>query len=104
MGRVSLSGDTLLHASGLRKHYGAVVALENASLGVERGEIHALLGANGTGKSTVVKVLTGVIRADRGRKHRARVGMVLGPLDDGRGAHAAGAPARAASTAARTSA
>ena len=44
------------------------------------------------------------IRADRGRKHRARVGMVLGPLDDGRGAHAAGAPARAASTAARTSA
>jgi len=66
MGRVSLSGDTLLHASGLRKHYGAVVALENASLGVERGEIHALLGANGAGKSTVVKVLTGVIRADRG--------------------------------------
>jgi ribose transport system ATP-binding protein len=64
---VQLSGDSLLHASGLRKHYGAVVALENASLGVERGEIHALLGANGAGKSTVVKVLTGVIRADRGR-------------------------------------
>ena len=64
---VLLSGDSLLYASGLRKHYGAVVALENASLGVERGEIHALLGANGAGKSTVVKVLTGVIRADRGR-------------------------------------
>jgi ribose transport system ATP-binding protein len=67
IGPVSLSGDTLLRVSGLRKHYGAVVALEEANLGVERGEIHALLGANGAGKSTLVKALTGVIRADSGR-------------------------------------
>jgi ribose transport system ATP-binding protein len=61
-----LGTDNLLQVSGLRKHYGAVVALENANLGVQPGEIHALLGANGAGKSTLVKMLTGVIRPDSG--------------------------------------
>jgi ribose transport system ATP-binding protein len=56
----------LLQVSGLRKHYGAVVALENANLSVAAGEVHALLGANGAGKSTLVKMLTGVIRPDGG--------------------------------------
>jgi len=61
-----LDTDNLLQVTGLRKHYGAVVALEHANLGVRPGEIHALLGANGAGKSTLVKMLTGVIRPDSG--------------------------------------
>jgi ribose transport system ATP-binding protein len=56
-----------LQVSGLRKHYGAVVALEYANLNVVPGEVHALLGANGAGKSTLVKMLTGVIHPDGGR-------------------------------------
>lgn len=57
---------SLLTVSHLRKRYGAVIALRSVDLAVEPGEIHALLGANGAGKSTMVKVLTGVIRADGG--------------------------------------
>jgi ribose transport system ATP-binding protein len=56
----------LLTARNLRKTYGAVVALRSGNLTVAAGEIHALLGANGAGKSTMVKLLTGVIRPDSG--------------------------------------
>ncbi|HVV57757.1 MAG TPA: sugar ABC transporter ATP-binding protein [Gaiellaceae bacterium] len=56
----------LLHAEGLRKSYGPVIALRSADLRVEPGEAHALLGANGAGKSTLVKLLTGVVRPDAG--------------------------------------
>ncbi len=58
--------DLLLDATGVAKHYGAVVALRSASLAVRRGEVHALMGANGAGKSTLVKILTGGVRPDRG--------------------------------------
>lgn len=57
---------SLLTVRDLGKRYGAVVALRSAGLTVEAGEIHALLGANGAGKSTMVKMLTGVIRPDTG--------------------------------------
>ena len=60
------STDLLLEASGIAKTYGAVVALKNASLAVRPGEVHALMGANGAGKSTMVKILTGAVRPDRG--------------------------------------
>jgi len=59
--------DLLLEATGVRKTYGAVVALKSASLAVRPGEVHALMGANGAGKSTLVKILTGAIRPDAGR-------------------------------------
>jgi ribose transport system ATP-binding protein len=58
--------EHLLEARDLAKSYGPVRALRSADLVVDAGEVHALLGANGAGKSTVVKVLTGVIRADGG--------------------------------------
>ncbi|MEO7663548.1 MAG: sugar ABC transporter ATP-binding protein [Candidatus Limnocylindrales bacterium] len=56
----------MLDATGVAKHYGAVVALRSASLAVRPGEVHALMGANGAGKSTLVKILTGNVRTDRG--------------------------------------
>jgi ribose transport system ATP-binding protein len=59
--------NPLLDATGVVKHYGAVVALRNASLTVLPGEVHALMGANGAGKSTLVKILTGAIKATAGR-------------------------------------
>ncbi len=57
---------SLLSATGIAKHYGAVIALRAANLNVTAGEKHALLGANGAGKSTFVKILTGVIGATAG--------------------------------------
>jgi len=58
--------DLLLEATGVSKAYGAVIALRDASLAVRPGEIHALMGANGAGKSTFVKILTGAVRPDAG--------------------------------------
>ena len=59
--------ELVLDATDVSKTYGAVVALKSASLAVRPGEIHALLGANGAGKSTFVKILTGAVRPDSGR-------------------------------------
>lgn len=59
-------GAPLLDAQGVSKRFGAVVALRNASLQLKRGEIVALMGANGAGKSTFVKILTGAIASDGG--------------------------------------
>jgi ribose transport system ATP-binding protein len=58
--------EYLLEATDVSKRYGAVVALDAASLRVRPGETHALVGANGAGKSTFVKILTGAIRPDGG--------------------------------------
>jgi ribose transport system ATP-binding protein len=61
------STDLLLEATDVSKAYGAVIALSGASLSVRPGEVHALMGANGAGKSTFVKILTGAVTPDRGR-------------------------------------
>ena len=51
----------LLRVADLRKEYGAIVALEDASFEVRRGEVVGLLGDNGAGKSTLVNLLAGAI-------------------------------------------
>src|SRR5688500_19822916 len=56
----------LLSAAGIDKRFGGVVALDGADFSCEAGEIHALLGENGAGKSTMVKVLCGVHPPDAG--------------------------------------
>lgn len=61
-----MSPDPLLAVEGLAKSYGAVRALRSANLTMEAGQAHALLGANGAGKSTFVKSLTAVITPDSG--------------------------------------
>jgi ribose transport system ATP-binding protein len=58
--------DAVLDATGVAKRFGAVQALKNASLQVGRGQVVALMGANGAGKSTFVKILTGVLKPDAG--------------------------------------
>ncbi len=55
-----------LQARNLRKTYGRVVALEDASLDVRQGEIMALLGPNGAGKTTFIKILATLLVKDAG--------------------------------------
>ena len=55
-----------LSVAALRKRFGATQALDGASFTVNAGEIHALLGENGAGKSTIVRVLSGLTRPDSG--------------------------------------
>ena len=52
--------------SGLVKNFGQTRALDGLDLGVARGEVHGFLGPNGAGKSTTIRVLLGLLRADRG--------------------------------------
>lgn len=55
-----------LSAVGITKTYGAFAALQDASLELRRGEVMALLGENGAGKSTMVKILSGLVDPDAG--------------------------------------
>jgi ribose transport system ATP-binding protein len=70
----------ILDATGIAKRFGAVVALRDASLQVKRGQIVALMGANGAGKSTFVKILTGALKPDSGHvRIRGRDSTVASP-------------------------
>ena len=52
----------LLKIDGLRAGYGEAVVLPNLSLGVPEGQVLALLGRNGTGKTTLINSIVGVTR------------------------------------------
>lgn len=56
----------LAQLANVRKRYGAVVALDGIDLDVRPGEVLALLGANGAGKSTAIGLLLGLLAADSG--------------------------------------
>src|SRR5207244_3237076 len=62
----SVAGDPLLEARGLVKTFGRVQALRGASFSVYPGEVVALIGDNGAGKSALLKCLSGVYQPDAG--------------------------------------
>jgi len=55
-----------LRIEGLTKRFGGVLALDGVDLTVERGEIHSVVGENGAGKSTFLKILSGILKSDGG--------------------------------------
>ena len=57
----------LLEAHGITKYYGNIVALKNISTYVNAGEVACILGDNGAGKSSFIKILSGVHQPDEGR-------------------------------------
>lgn len=58
--------ETLLQLTGINKYFPGVHALKDAQFNVRRGEVHALLGENGAGKSTMIKIVSGVYPPDTG--------------------------------------
>ena len=58
--------DVILRIEGLSASYGAVQVLRSVDLTVARGEIVALLGTNGAGKSTILRCVSGLMRPDAG--------------------------------------
>ncbi len=59
--------ETVLEIDGLETYYGKIHALRGISLTVQKGQIVTLLGANGAGKSTTLRTISGLIRAAAGR-------------------------------------
>jgi ABC-2 type transport system ATP-binding protein len=55
-----------IEATGLRKRYGRVAALDGLDLVVEERQVVGLLGPNGAGKTTALRILVGLVRADAG--------------------------------------
>lgn len=59
--------NILLKANNVTKSYAGVQALKSASFELRSGEVHALIGENGAGKSTFIKIITGAVEADSGQ-------------------------------------
>jgi ABC-2 type transport system ATP-binding protein len=58
--------SSVVRVSGIRKTYGATVALDHVSFEVQRGEIFGLIGPNGAGKTTTLECVEGLRKPDRG--------------------------------------
>ena len=58
--------DLVIDVRGLSKRFGSRVVVDGLDLAVRRGEICGFLGANGSGKTTTIRMLCGLLRADRG--------------------------------------
>src|SRR5580698_7807617 len=63
---VKVTDAWVIETAGLRKNYGAVEALRGVNLQVPAGSIFAFVGRNGAGKTTVIKILLGMVRPGDG--------------------------------------
>jgi ribose transport system ATP-binding protein len=61
-----MDDSAVLELRGITKRFPGIVADDHVDFDLRRGEVHALLGENGAGKSTFIKVLTGAVRPDAG--------------------------------------
>ncbi len=59
--------DLFLRTEGICKQFNGIQVLDHVDLKIRRGEIHALMGENGAGKSTIIKIITGVYTKDEGQ-------------------------------------
>lgn len=59
--------EEIVQLSGIYKSFAGVKALQDVSLTIERGKIHCLVGENGCGKSTLIKIIAGVYQRDAGQ-------------------------------------
>jgi branched-chain amino acid transport system permease protein len=62
----TVGGDIVLEVKGLSKHFGGLKAVDNVDIAVRRGGVHALIGPNGSGKTTTLNVLSGLYKATSG--------------------------------------
>lgn len=79
--------ETILSINQLSKHYGRIRAVDNLSLDIERGNVYGILGPNGSGKTTTIGIILGVINANSGsykwfgneptNNDRKRIGSII---------------------------
>ena len=68
-----------IETRGLRKVYGDLVAVEGLDLDIRQGEVFGLLGPNGSGKTTTIRMLTGLVRPTSGTATVVGIDVVKSP-------------------------
>jgi branched-chain amino acid transport system permease protein len=63
----TVGGEFVLEVTGLSKHFGGLKAVDGVDIAVKRGGVHALIGPNGSGKTTTLNVLSGLYQATSGK-------------------------------------
>jgi branched-chain amino acid transport system permease protein len=63
----TVGGDIVLEVKGLAKYFGGLKAVDAVDIAVKRGSVHALIGPNGSGKTTTLNVLSGLYKATAGQ-------------------------------------
>lgn len=75
-------GEVFLELKGIKKSFDGVYALKGVNLTVNKGEVHCLAGVNGCGKSTLIKVISGVHTANEGEVYiDGKLMKDFGPMD-----------------------
>lgn len=64
-----MNDELAIHVKGLYKNFGANEVLKNCSMSVEQGTIYGFIGANGEGKTTLFKILTGLLKPTMGEAY-----------------------------------
>mgnify|MGYP003440681189 FL=1 len=77
----------VLSIRGLTKRYGRIVAIDNLNLTIEKGTVYGLLGPNGSGKTTTLGIILGILTQNSGEfewfdgrygvDHRLKIGAIL---------------------------
>ena len=75
-----LAAEPIIDIAGVRKSFGRTTALDGLSMQVAEGKVSALLGANGAGKTTVVRILATLLAPDAGRVTVAGIDVVRRPM------------------------
>jgi len=75
----NVSNGPAVRAEGLRKTFGSLVAVDGLDLTIERGEVFGMLGPNGSGKTTTIRMLCGLMEPSAGRAQVAGVDVVDDP-------------------------
>src|SRR5882762_1256897 len=82
MEQVTAAAIPALSLEGVEKHFGGIRALAGVDLHLHAGQVAALVGENGAGKSTAVKIMTGIYRPDAGRIRVAGAPVELASTQD----------------------
>ena len=56
----------MITATNVKKHFGEIAAVDDVTVTIRNGEVFGLVGTNGAGKSTFLRMLSGVLRPDSG--------------------------------------
>jgi len=72
--------ETVIKTNNLTKEFGEITAVNNVSLTILKGELFGLLGPNGSGKTTMIKILTGQIKPTKGSAEILGVNVLQNPI------------------------